>query len=287
MRRELACGSLVLLLCLLTWAAVAVRPSPPAAAASAPASAPALPLERAAGDDDDDGDPLRLGRRIDFAGYRDEKATLDDALFDLRRKYGLRFTVDRRAFDYEGLKDPEGVLIADPKPIPAFQDVSLRFVLRRLLEKIPVPSGAVLMERGDVVEITTWNFQAWEVWGVTAPSQLLPLVNMAARERPLDEVLRGLAKQAEYEVILDHRVNARALVTARFRNVPLDVAIALAADQAGLRHVLLSNVIYVTTPANAADMARRHARPAVRPQGLEWPADFPPMPLRRAGVGGM
>jgi hypothetical protein len=43
-------------------------------------------------------------------------------------------------------------------------------------------------------------------------------------------------------------------VTLKLQDVPLEVAVRLMANQAGLRPVRTGNVLYVTTKANAAEL---------------------------------
>ena len=100
-------------------------------------------------------------------------------------------------------------------------------------------------------------------WGVVAAGQtsgpFLPLVHATFEQKPLAEALREMAEQTEYNIVLDNRAGekAKAEVSARFVNTPLDTAVNFVADMVDLRTILLDNVIYVTTRENAALMESR------------------------------
>src|SRR5581483_4009467 len=84
-----------------------------------------------------------------------------------------------------------------------------------------------------------------------------PTVNVAFRDRPLEQALADLAGQAGVSVVLDPRVPERdkLLVTAQLLNTPIDTAVRVAAELAGQKAVALgSNVFYVTTPDHAKMM---------------------------------
>src|SRR6185437_4373035 len=76
---------------------------------------------------------------------------------------------------------------------------------------------------------------------------------------PLEDAVKELAEQAEFNVVFDNRAadKAKTTVSAVFRNTPLDTALRLLADMADLRAVHLDNVLYVTTKENAAALEAR------------------------------
>ena len=63
-------------------------------------------------------------------------------------------------------------------------------------------------------------------------------------------------------MVLDARSakEAAAPLTADFSNVPLDTAVAMLADLAGLKMVPLENVLYVTSKENAATLMEEQNR---------------------------
>jgi hypothetical protein len=195
--------------------------------------------------------PARLAATVKFAGL-DEGVTLEDALDHLAKTYDLTFDVDEEGFKAEGVdKVLEQGLTG--KGLKKRDKVRLDALLRKVLARLVVPSGATYVLRRGGIEVTTNAAARSRIWGHhTGP--FLPLVHATFEKRPLEEALKELAEQAEYNIVLDGRVGekAREAVTGRFLNTPLDTAVGFLADAADLRTVLQDNVVYVTTKENAA-----------------------------------
>jgi hypothetical protein len=198
-----------------------------------------------------------LAKEINFAGMEDPKQDLAGALEQFSKVYGLVFDINEKAFAAENMKDVAKTEIANPTPVPPMK-ARLETVLRKVLSRVPAPSGAAFVVRDDHIEITTGATLASEVWG-DFKGPHLPLVMASLDKQPLDEALRQLADQTHFNVVLDNRAAEKGVtpVTAKFRNTPLDTAVRLLADMADLRSVQLDNVLYVTTKENAAAMEAR------------------------------
>lgn len=198
------------------------------------------------------GPAAGLTKRGAFSGIDDPKTTLQEALDHLFKVYNVPLDVNEEAFAAASIKDVTQTPIAE-KPIPKMSDVTLSTVLHKILAELSrkhnVP--ATWMVRRDAIEITTVLAQDQEIWG-DYKGPHLPLINVAFQDRPLSEALRDLSDQADLSVVLDGRVGdkAKTPVTARLLNTPIDTAVRLLADMAGLKHFLVDNVIYVTTPDN-------------------------------------
>lgn len=83
-------------------------------------------------------------------------------------------------------------------------------------------------------------------------------VKFTFRQRPLAQALDDLAVNSWFAIVLDRRVADRTQVgvTARTPNsVTLEGALTVLTDMAGLRHVVLEDAVYVTSPANAQIVA--------------------------------
>jgi tetratricopeptide (TPR) repeat protein len=102
-----------------------------------------------------------LNRTVKFQGFDDPKSTLVEALDQLSKRYDLAFDVNEKAFKFEMVPDVTKTEIAQPNPIPEM-NATLGTVLRKILARIPVPSGATFLIRKDVIEITTGQFAAAE-----------------------------------------------------------------------------------------------------------------------------
>jgi hypothetical protein len=213
---------------------------------AAPAPAPAVSV------------PLKLAQRVKFDGIDDPKTTFDEALDKVSKLYDVSFDINDKAFKFENVMDVGKTEVASPAAIRPMRNARLSTVLRKILSRIPVPSGAVYCVRADHIEITTGTFQAAEVWGKYGGPHL-PLVNATLDKAPLEDAVKELSEQADFNVLLDNRAadKTKTPVSARFLNTPLDSSVRLLADMADLRAVHLDNVLYVTTKENAAALEAR------------------------------
>jgi hypothetical protein len=227
----------------------------------------------------------RLLRAVKFDGIVDGRATLGDTLDRLAKQYDLTFDVNEKAFTEDSVQDVLKTDITQPGPLPPMKNVRLATVLRKVLSRVPAGSGATWTLRDDRIEITTGQAQIAEVWG-DYPGPYLPLVWATLDKVPLEDALKDLAEQTDFNVVLDNRAGEKGKtpVTARLRNTPLDTALRLLSDMADLRSVHLDNVLYVTTKENAAAMEARLERERKGPDPLN-PTDEGNPPRVRKGSG--
>ncbi len=102
-----------------------------------------------------------LSKTVDFKGIEDARATLNDALDALAKRYNLTFDINEQAFKMDGLMDVGKTEIAQPTPIPEMR-TTLSTILRKILRRVPAPSGTTYLIRRDVIEITTGTFAGAE-----------------------------------------------------------------------------------------------------------------------------
>jgi hypothetical protein len=102
-----------------------------------------------------------LNKPVDWAGIDDPKTTLIEALDQLAKVHRVTFDINERAFKYEMLNDVAKTEIANPNPLPGVKS-TFGTVLKRILARVPVPSGATYLLRRDVIEITTGQFASAE-----------------------------------------------------------------------------------------------------------------------------
>jgi type II secretory pathway component GspD/PulD (secretin) len=138
-------------------------------------------------------------------------------------------------------------------------DAPLRTALRKALE--PLALSAVVI--GDRVVIARP--------AVALQRQLGQPVTVDLDKRELGDVLRDLRRQTGANVLLDPKAakEARTPLTLRLVETPLESAVAVLADAAGLRSVRLGNVLYVTSDSRAEVLrAERDAQASTarRPQ---------------------
>jgi hypothetical protein len=210
----------------------------------------------------------KVNERVDFEGVDDPNATLKDVLEKLEALTKVHFSVNDAAFSAEGLENllTQRVVGAD-RPIPKMTGVTLDTVLRKVLSRITSQSGTTYLIRRDGIEITSGEFLHIEVYGIPMqrdPDPLpvyqtrLPLVYVEFEKRPLAEALKELATATETNVVLDARAEefGKTLVTATLTNVPLDHAVLMLADMAGLKPVRIGKALYITTAENAVKLQK-------------------------------
>src|SRR6266540_4645625 len=152
--------------------------------------------------------PSKLFRPVKFAGFDDPKLTLKDALEHLGKEHGLEIDVNEAAFKAMGMEDVLGTHIAE-KPIRKNDRIRLDRLLRTILARVPVQQGATYVLRRDGIEVTTNQVARAQIWG-SHNGPFLPLVHTTFEQKPLAEVLREMAEQTEYNVVLDNRVGEKA-----------------------------------------------------------------------------
>jgi hypothetical protein len=176
-----------------------------------------------------------------------------------RRGKDLPLHTDREAFREENPDAPD-VLDTEVKLPPYPQRMVLRDVLRVALWKVPTANATFLLRRG-AVEVTTQD--------CASVAQLLGTpVAGGFRRVPLTAAVQALAEQTGVVVVLDPRVAASAgrPVTANLgAEMRLSTALLLLADMAGLRPVVVENVVYLTSPQNALRMQRLISGPIPPP----------------------
>jgi hypothetical protein len=208
----------------------------------------------------------RLRAPAKFNGFEaDPIMTLQEALDNLADRLDLTFDVNEAAFKAEDIDDVLAKPVAE-RAIPKMIDVSLDTVLRKILARVPAESGVTYVVRDSAIQITTVAQFREEVWGKDYHGPYLPVVDVAVGNCPLQDALRDLAEASDFNIVLDARAGeaARHPVTATFKTTPVDTAARVLADMAGLKPVLVENVLYVTTPENAARLERESGKRAPR-----------------------
>ncbi|MGH7223034.1 MAG: hypothetical protein ACRELF_07390 [Gemmataceae bacterium] len=227
----------------------------------------------------------KVNQRIDYAGVDDPRHTLNDALEMVGNRYGVSFDINDQAFKMDGLMEVGRTPITDPTPIPPMKNARLSRVLRKILRRVPTPSGTTYYVHGDYIEITTGTFQSKAVWGDYGGPHL-PLVNVVLEKSALEDAVHELADLSDFNIVVDPRAGdkAKTPVSARFLNTPLDTALRLLTDMVDLRAVHIDNVIYVTTKENAATLEARLEKEKTNTNPLDDNAN--PNAFRpRKGVG--
>lgn len=203
----------------------------------------------------------KLERPFDFGGMDDPKMTLSEALDQLEKRYSVPFVINQKAFVSENLVDVAKHEVANPNPLPSKRNTTLGQVLNMVLERIPSESGAMFVIRGNHVECTTRAAVRAEV-GRQEDEPLPPLVYAGIDKQPLEKVLQALAQRTGSNLVLDLRVGdkAKTLVSAEFKNVPLDSVVRVLTDMCDLRPVQMGNMTYITSPENAERLQKEQSK---------------------------
>jgi hypothetical protein len=190
---------------------------------------------------------------------------LDLAVNQLREQTGINFLIDQAAV-------PPVAAVAGlggPGSSYGHLRLSVRSAGRPVREAL---AGALRAHNltyavvGDAVLITTPE--------KAADRQLEQPVSLDVEGVALKDLLQRLARETGANVTLDQRLvkEAQATLAAHLEVVPLEAAVELLADQAGLKAVRLSNVLYVTTEARADKLRKPLPPPAAPATGWQvWP----------------
>src|SRR5262249_17874203 len=101
-----------------------------------------------------------LNTAVTFQGFDDPDTKIDDVLKYFTRAYGIEFDINEQAFKDEMIENVREKPIG--KVIDKMRNVSLSTVLRKVLERIPTPTGTTWVIRNGVVEVTTGRYAASE-----------------------------------------------------------------------------------------------------------------------------
>lgn len=206
----------------------------------------------------------RLARPVTLEQGFQANTTLREALEFLGDRHDIVILVDEQAFQTEHGEQVEKLKVQ----LPRFVGVKLSTVLRLILAQV---HGTYLV-RPDHVEIVPLEYGRPDFW--KEKRELAPTVDVDFAERPLGEALHELSDASGINVVLDSRAGDKAAmnVTARLDNVPIDTAVLILADMAGLRSVALDNVLYVTTTENAEQVKGWHEKEPKEMSGSEKPS---------------
>jgi hypothetical protein len=196
----------------------------------------------------------------------DQPLTL--AMNQLRDQTRINIVVDRLMLNQMGL-DPESVPIS-----VNLKDVKLRTALRTIL----TPQNLSFAVVGDTIIVSTDE--------ACMHRQMRQRVNVDVEKADLAGALRKLARETGTNVVIDPKSAKEATtpVTLQLDDVPLDTAVRLMTEMAGLKAVRVGNVLYVCSKAQAAEL--RQDPDLVPGGGGPAPNDIPvPVPVPRGGFG--
>jgi hypothetical protein len=221
---------------LLTAALLAACALAPAALAAAPA-APTAP-----GKDQAATPAEKVRQALDQpVTVRIDKQPLTAAIDMLKEKGKVNLVLDSLS-----IQQQLGWLPEQP-PVPVdvdLKDVKLKSALRTVLS----PYGLSYAVLGDTVLVTT------EQTALTR--QMGQRVNVDLDQVEFGQALKQLGRETGANLILDSRVEkgAKNPVSLQLEDVPLETAVRLLSEMAGLKPVRVGNVLFVTDKKTAAEL---------------------------------
>jgi hypothetical protein len=154
------------------------------------------------------------------------------------------------------------------------KNTKLKTSLRSMLSPFHLSYAIV----GDAVIITTED--------MAMQRQMKQRVSVDLDAVPFSDAIKQLARETATNVIVDGKVkkDAEAALTLQLEDVPLETAIRLMSEAAGLKPVRMGNVLYITSKANATEMRNDPDLITGQPTGPGGPA-YPPPPTSYGPVG--
>jgi hypothetical protein len=238
-------------------------------------AAPAAPVPPAREDKKAAEAPAEKVRKAldhNIASLEIENQALALALDQLHEEAKINFVLDRATIAQMGI-DVDSVTVKTK-----LQNVKVRAALRTILNQYGLSYAVV----GDSVVVTTEDMAIYR--------QLKQRVSIDLDKVPADKALKDLARETATNVLVDNRAqkDAQTAVTLQVDDVPLETAVRLIGEGAGLKAVRLGNVVLVTTKVHATELrAEPELVPAPRLPGLEMgvppggpvPPALPPAPI--------
>ncbi len=232
------------------------------------AVAPALLSAAPAAPDKDDKsvNPVeKLHKDLDKTiSIKIDKQPLNLAMDKLHERTNINFVLDGLTIQQQLGFTPD----APPTPVDVdLKDVKVRTALRTIL----APYGLSYAPIGDTVVVTTEDVAMFR--------QMRQRVNVDLNKVELARALRQLARDTAANVIVDSRAekDAQATVTMQLEDVPLETAVRLLSEMAGLKPVRVGNVLFVTKKDIANEL--RNDPDLVQPTqpGQPQPGGVPPI----------
>jgi hypothetical protein len=216
---------------LLAAALLAATPALLTAAPATPEKPKASPAEKLRAD-------LDQNISIDFT-----EQSLDKALDQLREQTKINIVLDRMSIQMYcqqmGYQGPEQM------PVNLkLKDVKVKSALRSVLTQYNLGYAII----GDTVFVSTEQ--------VAMHKQLQQRVNLDCDKEEFSAAIKKLARETATNLMVDTRVakDAKAEVSMQMEDVPLETAVRLLSEMAGLKPVRVGNVLFITSEATANKM---------------------------------
>jgi len=174
-----------------------------------------------------------------------ESKTLTEAIELLKEVAKVDIALDTTTIQMLGLDPNQAIITFDFKGVTLKEGLKTAFASMNLRCGITATGIVVSTDEGLTVR------------------QLRHRVNLDAEGKSLAEVLKLLAEETGANVSIDPRAKKAAdeKITLKLDDAPLESAVRLAANVGGLSVVRMSNILFVTTDANAEKLRPDADRP--------------------------
>jgi type II secretory pathway component GspD/PulD (secretin) len=193
-----------------------------------------------------------------------QQVPLSSAIENVQSQMKVNIVIDRGTINNIGVL-PEEMMVT-----LKLKDAKARTVLRMVLAQANL---SYYVEQ-DVVVVTHEE--------IANQRQVRQRVDVDVENQTLAKALADLQRQTGTNLVIDPRYAKKATdpVTLRLENVPLEVAVRLLAEMAGLRSVKQSNIIFITNKETAGELKKE--------EEIKNPYNNPffPMPFQ-GGIGGL
>jgi len=172
-----------------------------------------------------------------------EKQPLSAAIEKLHEKTGLPLVLDATAM--QQLQQQLGVAPDQMAPVDVnLKDVKLRSALRTIL----APYNLSFAPVGDSILVTTEDMAMFR--------QMHQRISVDMTKVDLATALRQISRDTAANLILDSRAEkeAKAEVTLQLEDVPLETAVRLLSEMAGLKPIRVGNTLFVTKKETANEL---------------------------------
>ncbi len=183
----------------------------------------------------------RLRKELDkTVSLKIAKQSLTAAVDMLHKQTKINFVLDVAVIQQLGVAPDQ-----PPTPVDVdLKDVKVRTALRSIL----APYNLSFAPIGDTVVISSDEMAMYR--------QLRQRISVDLEKMAFADALKQISRQTGVNLLLDTRVEkeAAAKVSLQMEDVPLETAVRLLAEMAGLKPVKVGNVLFVTGKANANEM---------------------------------
>jgi hypothetical protein len=185
-----------------------------------------------------------LDQKIDF----DVAGSITNAIEQFKEKAKVNVVVDQNFLLQNGI-DVNNIQVT-----AKLDGAKARSALRAILS--PNHLGYAVI--GDSIIVTTED--------MALHRQFKQNVNLDLDKVELEKALKDLSKETAVQVLVDKKIakDAATQVSLQLDDVPLDTAVRLLCEQAGVKPVRMGNVLYITSPANAKEL---RTEPDLAPAG--------------------